>query len=55
MKVRHLNVGIGVRQGLPWLVLFAALILATMPAWRPLVFGTTATLYDLLNMRCPPG
>jgi hypothetical protein len=55
VKVGHLNVGIGVRKGLPWLVLSAALILATMPAWRPLIYGTTLTLDDLLNMRCLPG
>ncbi|MGV7034728.1 hypothetical protein [Methylobacterium symbioticum] len=39
---------------LPWLVLGAALALATMPAWRPLVFGSTLTLEDLLDLRCLP-
>ncbi|EIZ83956.1 MULTISPECIES: hypothetical protein [Methylobacterium] len=39
----------------PWLVLGAALVLATMPAWRPLVFGTALTLDDLLSLRCLSG
>ncbi|CAM3344880.1 hypothetical protein [Methylobacterium mesophilicum] len=39
----------------PWAVLGAALVLATMPAWRPLVFGTALTLDDLLSLRCLSG
>ncbi|WP_187278470.1 hypothetical protein [Methylobacterium sp. WL64] len=39
----------------PWLVLGAGLVLATMPAWRPLVFGTALTLDDLLSLRCLSG
>lgn len=39
---------------LPWLVFGTALALATMPAWRPLVFGSTPTLEDLLDLRCLP-
>jgi hypothetical protein len=43
-----------IKPSLPWLILAGALVLATMPAWRPLVFGVTPTLEDLLNLRCPP-
>ncbi|WP_187193753.1 MULTISPECIES: hypothetical protein [unclassified Methylobacterium] len=39
----------------PWLVLGAGLVLATMPAWRPLVFGTALTLDNLLSLRCLSG
>ncbi|MGU3464634.1 hypothetical protein ACLBXO_07235 [Methylobacterium sp. C33D] len=44
--------GPGLRPVLPWLALAAGLILATLPAWRPLVFGTALTLEDLLTLRC---
>ncbi|WP_298966526.1 hypothetical protein [uncultured Methylobacterium sp.] len=43
------------RRGLPWLVLLAGLGLATMPAWRPLLFGVTLGLDDWLLLRCAPG
>lgn len=36
----------------PWLVLAAGLVLATLPAWRPLVFGSPLSLEDLLTLRC---
>ncbi|XYD07208.1 hypothetical protein R1A27_18895 [Methylobacterium sp. NMS12] len=42
------------RPVLPWLALAVGLILATLPAWRPLVFGTAPTLEDLLTLRCLP-
>jgi hypothetical protein len=44
--------GSGLRPVLPWLVLTAGLILATLPAWRPLIFGTALTLEDLISLRC---
>ena len=44
----------GLRPALPWLALGVGLILATLPAWRPLIFGTTSTLDDLLSLRCRP-
>ncbi|MBP1180523.1 hypothetical protein [Methylobacterium sp. PvR107] len=44
--------GFGLRPVLPWLVLTAGLILATLPAWRPLIFGTAPTRDDLLSLRC---
>jgi hypothetical protein len=47
-------VGTGLRPALPWLALTAGLVLATLPAWRPLVFGTTLTVEDLLTLRCLP-
>ncbi|MCJ2085958.1 hypothetical protein MKK88_08110 [Methylobacterium sp. E-005] len=46
--------GTGLRPVLPWLVLAAGLICATLPAWRPLIFGTALTLDDLLSLRCRP-
>jgi hypothetical protein len=46
--------GSGLRPVLPWLVLTAGLVLATLPAWRPLIFGTALTLDDLLSLRCLP-
>jgi hypothetical protein len=46
--------GLGLRPVLPWLVLTAGLVLATLPAWRPLIFGTALTLDDLLSLRCLP-
>ncbi|MHB2211641.1 hypothetical protein [Methylobacterium sp. CM6257] len=42
----------GLRPALPWLALLVGLILATLPAWRPLLFGTALTLDDLLSLRC---
>ena len=36
----------------PWLVLAAALVLATLPAWRRLLFGSPLSLEDLLTLRC---
>lgn len=39
-------------RGLLWLVLLAALVLATAPAWRPLFFTTHLTIDDLLDIRC---
>ncbi|MBE7201820.1 MAG: hypothetical protein INR70_29010 [Parafilimonas terrae] len=42
-------------HGLPWIVLAAALTLATMPAWRPLLVGVAPSLDDLLAIRCRPG
>jgi hypothetical protein len=50
--VRPGKAGLGLRPALPWLALLAGLILATLPAWRPLIFGTALTLDDLLNLRC---
>lgn len=44
----------GIKAVLPWLVLCPTLVLATMPAWRPLIFGITLTLDDLLTLRCLP-
>ena len=44
--------GPGLRPVLPWLALTAGLILATLPAWRPLIFGAAPTLEDLLTLRC---
>ena len=44
--------GSGLRPVLPWLVLTAGLVLATLPAWRPLIFGTALTVEDLLTLRC---
>jgi hypothetical protein len=41
-------------KGLPWLVLTVGLVLATLPAWRPLVFGAETTVDDLLAIRCLP-
>lgn len=35
-----------------WLVLAAGLALATLPAWRPLLFGSPLSLEDLLTLRC---
>jgi hypothetical protein len=46
--------GSGLRPVLPWLVLTAGLILATLPAWRPLIFGTALTLEHLISLRCLP-
>jgi hypothetical protein len=46
--------GAGLRPALPWLMLAAGLILATLPAWRPLIVGTTLTVDDLLSLRCRP-
>jgi hypothetical protein len=46
--------GSGLRPVLPWLVLTAGLILATLPSWRPLIFGTALTLEDLISLRCLP-
>lgn len=40
------------RAALPWLFLAAGLILATLPAWRPLLFGNALGLDDLLSLRC---
>ena len=40
------------QPALPGLVLAASLILATVPAWRPLVFGSALTIEDLLTLRC---
>ncbi|MBE7202008.1 MAG: hypothetical protein INR70_29965 [Parafilimonas terrae] len=45
-------VGTALRPALPWLVLAAGLILATVPAWRPLLFGSALTIEDLLSLRC---
>ena len=44
----------GLRAAVPWLVLAAGLILATLPAWRPLLFGTALSIEDLLGLRCLP-
>jgi hypothetical protein len=44
----------GLRPALSWLALAGGLVLATMPAWRPLIFGTALTLEDLLSLRCLP-
>lgn len=46
--------GSGLRLALPWLALAAGLIVATAPAWRPLIFGATLTIEDLLSLRCLP-
>ncbi|KQP91885.1 hypothetical protein [Methylobacterium sp. Leaf117] len=40
------------RAILPWLALAAGLVLATLPVWRPLVFGRDLSLDDLLTLRC---
>lgn len=48
----------GVRGGLGWkiatvrLLFLLAAVAATSPAWRPLVFGISPTLDDLLRLRC---
>jgi hypothetical protein len=39
---------------LPWLALAAGLTLATLPAWRPLLFDSPPTIEDLLGLRCRP-
>ena len=44
----------GLRAAVPWLALAAGLILATLPAWRPLFFETALSIEDLLNLRCLP-
>lgn len=54
MNVDRRTVLISLKSSLPWLVLGSALVLATMPTWRPLVFGATLTLEDLLDLRCLP-
>jgi hypothetical protein len=46
--------GPDLRAALPWLALVAGLILATLPAWRPMVLGTAPSLEDLLTLRCRP-
>ena len=53
MSDDHRSVPASLAGSLPWLVLSAALVLATMPTWRPLIFGISLTLEDLLNLRCP--
>lgn len=40
------------RAVLPWLALAAGLVLATLPVWRPLLFGRDLSLDDLLTLRC---
>jgi len=52
VDVRRRELRLGIRQGLPWLVLFSALVLATIPTWRPLMFRVSPTLDDLLDIRC---
>ena len=44
--------GIALRPALPWLVLTVGLMLATLPAWRPLLFGSALTIEELLSLRC---
>ena len=46
--------GIALRPTLPWLALTVGLVLATLPAWRPLLFGTAPTIEELLSLRCLP-
>lgn len=50
-----MRAGAALRPALPWLALAAGLILATLPAWRPLLLGTVLTLDDLLSLRCLSG
>ena len=42
------------RRAGPWLVLLAGLTAATLPAWRPLLFGPAPGLDALLGIRCLP-
>ena len=55
MSDRASRVWGAIKPSLPWLVLGAALVLATMPAWRTLIFGVTLSLEDLLTLRCLVG
>lgn len=52
MPPRTFRVIIPWREGLPWLALAAGLVLATLPIWRPLLFGRDLSLDDLLTLRC---
>ena len=37
-----------------WTVFGAAVVIATRPVWRLLIFGNNPTLKDLLQLRCLP-
>jgi hypothetical protein len=40
------------KRALPWLLIALAVVAATSPAWRPLLFPTPLTIDDILSFRC---